>query len=279
MPMRRAAIVLVLVALAGLGWWGATRDTSALAKFAEGLELERDVAYGPDPRQRLDLVRARGGGPRPALLMIHPGGWSQGDKSAYHGWMPVYARLGYVCVSVNFRPTYPAAIDDVRSALRWLRARPDIDPARIGVTGWSSGAHLALLIALEGEERVRAAVAVSGVYDFLMERSGAFPNSGTDPVVVAFLGGAPRRIPDVARRASPFHHLTADDPPLLVFHGERDRRIDVEQARQLASALEALGRSDEVVILPGLDHGRDVFPGDEESRRKIRDFFGKHLKP
>lgn len=282
-----AAAAALSAALVGAALVARTADPSPLARLPDGLAVARDVAYGPDPHQTLDIAYARSPSrPRPAILMIHPGGWMQGDKSAYHPRMAEFARLGYATVSVNFRPsgaaTFPAAIDDCRLALRWLRARAaefGIDPARIGATGWSSGAHLAMLLAVtdEGPDRLRAAVCVSGVYDFLLEARGRFPNAEDDEAVVRFLGAPPRRIPDVARRASPLRHLSADDPALFVVHGELDRRIDVEQARGFETASRALGRKDEVLVLPDGDHGRDVFPS--AARDPIRGFFDRHLRP
>ncbi len=221
----------------------------------------------------------------------------EGDKSSYQRSMVRYAQLGYVTVSINFRPSgkaeFPAAIEDCKLAIRWLRthaATYGVDPDRIGVTGWSSGAHLAMLLALSDDEfnqgkespgvssRVQAAVCVSGVYDFLMEKQGQFPNEENDPAVVRFLGGTPRQKSDIAVRASPINYLSADDPPLLVFHGELDRRIDAEQARHFASAVEAIGRTDPVVLLSGAGHGQDVFPGDSRSQQQIREFFAKYLR-
>ena len=279
MDVRKAAAGLAIAALAAVAYLGASHDTSILAKASGRLAVARDVVYGPGT---LDLARPLDAAtPRPAILMIHPGGWFQGDKSAYHALMLQYAELGYATASVNFRPEpFPAPIDDCRQALRWLRENATshgIDPARIGVMGWSSGAHLAALLALS-DGGVRACVGFAGVYDFLMDTRGAFPNAEDDPVVVRFLGGTPRSVPERARQASPLHHLTPDDPPLLLFHGEMDRRIDVEQARRFAAASKALGREDDVILLPGVDHGRDVLPVDEESRERVRRFLARHLR-
>jgi acetyl esterase/lipase len=276
-----------------------SRDSSPLGGLPDPFAVARDVPYGPAARQTLDVAFARAPSrPRPALVMIHPGGWMQGDKSACHALMAEYAGLGYVTVAVNFRLSgsapYPAALADCKRAVRWLRAHAadyGIDPSRIGVTGWSSGAHLAMLVALSDDgferepgepvpsSRVQAAVCASGVYDFLMEERGPYPNAEDDPAVVRFLGGPPRERPELARRASPGRHLSTDDPPLLVFHGELDRRIDAEQARQFALALRRIGREDEVVVLPGADHGRDLLPADPAGRRRVREFFDRHLRP
>jgi acetyl esterase/lipase len=273
MGVKKAVAGLIVAALAAVAWLGATHDTSILAKAPKTLAVARDVDYGPST---LDIVRPKDVGPRPAILMIHPGGWFSGDKAAYHALMLEYAGLGYVAASANFRAAaFPAPLDDLRLALRRLREDPAVDPSRVGVIGWSSGAHLALLLALT--EKVQAAVGFAGVYDFLMETRGAFPNSEDDPVVMRFLGGTPRSTPDRARDASPLSHLTVDDPPLLLLHGEMDRRIDVEQARHFERRSKALGRRDEVLVLPDVDHGRDVLPPGERAR--VRAFFERHLRP
>lgn len=301
---RRLPLIFAIATVAALAAVAAVwlcYDPSPLAHLPRGLTADRDVSYGASPHQTLDIVfHTQDTRPRPAIVMIHEGGWYDGDKASYHGLMAAYAQLGYVTASLNFRPAtvagFPGPVDDCRQAVRWLRAHTaayHIDPARIGIMGWSSGAHLAAMLALAGDNdgfdtpgpnqdvsgRVQAAVCWAGVYDFLLERRGAFPNSANDPVVAQFLGGSPRDKPEVARRASPVTYLTPDDPPLLVFHGEQDRRIDVEQARELAAALAALGRSDEVVLLPREGHGVDVLPSDPQARRKVREFFAAHLHP
>ena len=274
-------------------------DDSPLADLPDSIAVARDIPYGPNRHHTMDIAYTHPSqSPSPAILMIHQGGWNEGDKSAYHDLMTHYAQLGYITVSINFRPAgeapFPAAFLDCRRAIRWLRMHASsygLDPARIGVTGWSAGAHLAMLLALSDDEpdgedqdrgvssRVQAAVCVSGVYDFLMEARGPFANNENDPVVIRFLGGTPRQKRDLAKRASPVTHLTSDDPPLLVFHGKMDRTIDVEQARQFKLALEAIGRKDEVILLQDANHGRDVLPGDSKSRDLVRQFFAFHLQP
>jgi len=275
-------------------------DPSPLTHLPDGLEVRRDVPYGNHKYHKLDIVSARDRVlPRPAIVMIHEGAWMAGDKSSYHSLMAEYAQLGYVTASIDFRPStvarFPAAVEDCRRAVRWLRMHASefgIDPKRIGVMGYSSGAHLAMMLALDdqadprkgaapdshGSSRVQAAVCVSGVYDLLLEEKGDFPNDENDPAVVQFLGGAPRQQRDLARRASPVAYLSPDDPPLLVLHGEVDRRIDVEQARQFALALRAIGRQDRVILLPE-GHGIDVLPRDPRQRRLVRTFFARHLRP
>ena len=126
---------------------------------------------------------------------------------------------------------------------------------------------------------VQVAVCISGVYDLLMEEQGRYPNDADDPAIVRFLGGSARQRPELAGQASPINYLSKDDPPLLMFHGEMDRRIDVEQARQFALALKALGRKDKVVLLPDGGHGLEGPYLDSKHRDRIERFFARHLRP
>jgi acetyl esterase/lipase len=290
----RIGLVPILFVLVGVVLTGAAGlvsrwvDASPLDSLPDGFRATRDISYGPWRRNRLDLVHPiRPARPAPALLLIHPGGWFQGDKSAYHGLMARAAGLGYVTAALNHRLSgearYPAPLDDCREALRWLIRNAEafgIDPARIGVMGHSSGAHLALRLALDGDAgRVRAAVGISGVYDFLLETRGAFPNDENDPAVVRFLGARPSEIPEVAQEASPISHLDAGDPPMLLLHGEADRRVDVEQTRRFRDRLRELKRDDEVILVPGGGHGRGVLPDDPGLRRRIEAFLRRELRP
>ena len=118
---------------------------------------------------------------------------------------------------------------------------------------------------------------MAGIYDFLPVAHGHFPNRADDPAVVGLLGGTPAENQELAKRASPRRQLSVDDPPLLVFHGEKDQRIDVEQARQLAITSEALGRDDNIMLLPGEGHQIGVLPRNSDDRKLVREFFARHL--
>ena len=113
-----------------------------------------DLAYGADPAQKMDVYLPAGfAGPRPAVELIHGGGWQGGDKGFYAPLGRALAARGFVAFSVNYRLTpaarYPAQADDVQRAARWVRARAGeyhLDPARLGALGDSAGGHLALIL-------------------------------------------------------------------------------------------------------------------------------------
>ncbi|MCB1020254.1 MAG: alpha/beta hydrolase, partial [Acidobacteria bacterium] len=173
---------------------------------------ELDVAYDTrSPKQKLDLYYDDGAGQglRPAIVLVHGGGWSSGDKGGKL-WrtLPVeFAQRGYVAASVNYRLTdeapTPAQIEDVKAAVRWLRANAErlrLDPDRIGAFGHSAGAHLVALLGLtrpkdglegdgpnqEQSSAVQAVLAWAAPTDFARWlESGQYPREAVE----AFLAG------------------------------------------------------------------------------------------
>ena len=129
-----------------------------------GVQLLTDIGYREGSEKwRLDLAmpKENGGGPRPAHVIVHGGGWRSGDKGGGQ-WrsLPLeYAAKGHVCISVNYRLTdeapFPACVEDVKCAVRWLRANAEkynLDPQRVGAYGNSAGAHLVAMLGLVGPE-------------------------------------------------------------------------------------------------------------------------------
>src|SRR5262245_38034845 len=126
----------------------------------ENVLFEPNIEYtNPDGQHlQLDLARPKtGDGPFPAIACIHGGGFRAGTRQGYDGLCIRLAQRGYVAVTVSYRlaPKYqfPAAVHDVKAAIRWLRANAQkyhIDPDRIGVTGGSAGGHLAQFLGVTG---------------------------------------------------------------------------------------------------------------------------------
>lgn len=142
---------------------GPTRSRSGPAvEVPPGVRLIANLSYRDgNPAWRLDLAvpEPPAKAPRPAIVFVHGGGWRSGDKRRGYFLQGAldYARKGYVCITVNYRLTgeapFPACIEDVKCAVRWLRAHAgqyDVDPNRIGAYGNSAGAHLVALLGLAG---------------------------------------------------------------------------------------------------------------------------------
>ena len=263
--------------------------------------IERDLEYARvgERALRLDLYRPTTAAPHPVLVWVHGGGWRRGNKSrvALRGLI----EHGFAVASVEYRlsgeATYPAAIHDVKAAVRWLRAHGDelgLATKRIGVGGTSAGGHLAALLgtsggvaALEGSlgahaeesSRVQAVVDLFGPTDLLRifdDVANKERAAGPNGMVGRFLGGAVFERESVAREASPTTHITKDDPPFLILHGDRDRVVPVSQSRLFHAALEKAGVSSTLKVLPGSGHGGRAFTS-AAMLGEIAAFLRKHL--
>lgn len=191
--------------------------------------------------------------PLVSILLIHGGGWTRGDK-ATDGYRQVcewLARNGYPTFSVDYRmdPAYrfPAALDDVRTAITWLRASPqrgrfNLDPARIAAFGGSAGGNLASLLGTVGTgpltegTRVAAVVDLSGPADL----TGADATRQFIPTQLAFLGCSSETDCPAARAASPIFAVSHDDPPFFIANSTNEM-IPIAQSERFAAALHAAG--------------------------------------
>ncbi len=231
-----------------------------------------DVAYGPHGQENLldvwrhpDLPADAGA---PVLVEIHGGAWSSGHKESEGNPLMVHlVERGWVCVTVNYRlgpgSRWPAMIDDVRAALRWVHAHVGEhggDPDFVAVSGGSAGAHLAALAALtgEGDTRVDAAVTLYGIYD-LTEDDG----SGTLDLLLAdtMMPGPLTHDAATWTEASPAHRVHPGAPPFFVLHGTGDAIVVPEQSRAFVRALRGTSGSPVAYAeLPHAQHGFDLLP-------------------
>jgi len=199
----------------------------------------------------------RGSGLSPAVILIHGGGWTEFDKSTMRGMGQFLARFGFVAFSVDYRlfngkdNPWPAQLDDVQRAVRWMRANAGkygVNPDWIGAFGHSAGAQLAALLGMEDtrdnsdpalakySSRVEAVVDVSGPTDFTTER---IPEE--TEFLTRFFGGDYAKRPEVWRDASPADHVSKQDAPFLIVHGTQDGDVPIAQAQELFDKLKAAG--------------------------------------
>ena len=222
----------------------------------------QNIPYGPDKDSplRLDLYEPIDAGtqPRPAIILIHGGGWISFDKSTMQRMGEFLARSGFVAFAVDYRlfqgPSvnrWPAQLDDVQRAVRWIRANAGkygVNPDQIGAFGHSAGAQLASLLGMEDtrdnsdpalakySSRVQAVVDVSGPTDFTTEHD---PESII--FLTSFLGADFAKHPEIWRDASPAFHVGKDDAPFLVVHGTKDENVPMAQAQELYDKLKSAG--------------------------------------
>lgn len=242
---------------------------------AAGVRVLRGVPYGVVEGGRpleLDLWLPAPAAERPAplVLFLHGGAWRRGRRDDMgvrtRSWEPGpferIAATGLAVACVDYRlsgeAVFPAQLDDVRAALRWLgvRARElGIDPERVVVWGESAGGHLASLLALtHPEPPLAGAVVWYGPSDLETPRP---PFDPADPssMEALLLGAAPATVPERASAASPVRRAHAGAPPFLVVHGDADTMVPCGHGRDLARALRAAGADAELRIVPGAEHG------------------------
>ena len=271
---RRSLVLRVLLVLAGLIAVVLLLVAWSLRGYLGWAIYQPDLAYGRNGgvELHLDLARPRfGSGPFPAVVAIHGGGWKFGDKSDFGPLIRYLAARGYVAVSVQYRFTpdhvFPAQLEDVKCAVRWVRSHADeldVDPDRIGAIGGSAGAHLALLLGvlspadgLEGSgcndgpaSHVHAVVNFFGPTDLSRPVSEA-----VQPLLDDLLGGPQAERLDAARRGSPVTYLDAGDAPILTFHGTADSVVPYEHATILQRAAQESGVEAQLVSMEGQGHG------------------------
>ncbi|MBN1103171.1 MAG: alpha/beta hydrolase [Deltaproteobacteria bacterium] len=253
----------------------------------------RDLAYVPNghERQRLDVyVPETGKGPFPLIVWIHGGAWKHGSKERCPP-LP-WSGKGYVVASINYRLSqdakFPAQIKDCKAAIRWLRVHArkfKIDPTRIAVWGGSAGGHLASLVGTAGDVEDwdpgydPASSQVQAVIDWY-GRADLSPVT-TDPAwadspSASLLGGCGEEVAHVAKKASPIYHVSGDDPPFLIMHGDMDRVVPVRQSQAFAKALKEAGVKVKLLILTGAGHGgRDFL--EPEQVEAIDAFLNEYL--
>ena len=219
----------------------------------------------------------------PVVLWLHGGGWSSGNKrnALNIHMLDFLARSGFVLASAEYRLSgeapFPAQIHDVKAALRWLRARPEvlgIDPERVAIAGFSAGGHLAALAAttvgvpeLEGESgspgystRVQAAIAMAAPTDFTQNPAASDPTLNPNSVggvtpEQRLLGGRIEERPELARLANPGEFIGPETPPILLIHGSADEIVPVSQADYLYHVLEGRGIEVAFIRVEGGNHG------------------------
>jgi acetyl esterase/lipase len=234
-----------------------------------GVTVKRDVVYRTVDGEQLALdvyQPAKKGKERPAVVVVHGGAWTVGDKSWFAQQSNQLARRGFVAFSVNYRLApahpYPAAVDDVEAAVAWVRKHAKkygVDQRRIGALGGSAGGHLVGMLATDGDgslesgHRVAAAAAWSGPMDFVsLAGAAATPAGGS---FRSFLGCLPDACPDTYAAASPVTHVDKTDAPMLIVNSTNEL-VPKSQADAMKAALDRAGVANQEIILPGTAHSR-----------------------
>jgi acetyl esterase/lipase len=242
-----------------------------LVREVGGVRLAADV-YRP---------ARRGRAARPAVVLVHGGGWIIGSRADWRAIGTRLARAGFVAVAVDYRldgpDRYPDQVDDVAHAVRWVRRRAStlrVDPTRIALMGASAGGNLAALAGARGRgptdagDRVAAVVSWSGVYSHatLVDDStrpvsvpagcrdlGCQPPATLPELVRTYMGAPPSDAAGRYRAASPVHTVDPTDPPMLLADSTREF-VPAAQLTEMAERLAAEGVTHETFRFAGTRH-------------------------
>ena len=221
---------------------------------------EASVAYAPERDLRLDIYRPEGtaGQAAPTVVFFYGGGWQRGERGQYQFVGRQLARNGGLAIVADYRTwpdaVFPGFVEDGARAVAWAHmhaARYGGDAARLYVAGHSAGAQIAALLGTDpvyldahglSPSQLAGVIGLAGPYDF--EITGRY----------RAVFGPPSQWP----QAQAVRHVTGDEPPFLLIHGEDDRVVEARDSRQLAGRLREAGGEATLVMLPGAGHSAPV---------------------
>ena len=260
-----------------------------------------DIIYAvvDDRELGLDIYMPRGVDDPPLLVWIHGGRWLYRTKEDINTLALV--EEGFAIASIDFRLSvdepFPAQIHDIKAAIRFLRANAETygyEATRIGVHGRSSGGHLTSLVGvtngvkeLEGElgghldvsSDVQVAVSYFGASNLttILDQSTPFGVMLRGPALALLLGGPMEATAELAELASPVFHVDAQDPPLLLLHGDQDPQMPINQAHELHGVYKEHGLPVHLEVIHGAKHGTPEF-FDAKRTALVAEFLREHLR-
>ncbi len=272
----------------------------------------KDVIYGRKYGLALTMdVFAPKQGNEAAVIAVVSGGWFSRPENVNEGFYREFLKRGYTVFAVvhGSQPkfTIPEILDDMHRAVRFVRHNAKeykIDPDRIGITGGSAGGHLSLMMGTAGKDgnanaadpverassRVRAVACFFPPTDFLNfgEKGRELIDRQLQPPFTAavdyheFDRGKARFLPvtdkdklrEITKQVSPLYHVTKDDAPSLIIHGDEDKLVPVQQAELIVAKFKEAGVPTELIVKKGAAHG---WSGMDKDLVTFADWFDKHL--
>jgi len=270
----------------------------------QAIDFQPNIVYAETATKRLKLhllLPKDRSKPLPLIIFIKGGGWGKNHPQKSFSFIPQlvpFAKHGYVIASVEHRTSneakFPAQLYDVKAAVRYLKENAEkynIDPSRVGVWGTSSGGHLAALLGTsegvtqveENEKSSRFTSSVQAVVDWygptdfsqMSKYPGIVDYDAPDSPESHLIGGPIQENLDKVKIANPITYITSDDPPFLIMHGDKDRRVPFNQSELLYEALKKANVKATMYKIKGAGHGGFSQP---TILKTVQDFFDQQLK-
>lgn len=305
----RGVAVVVAAVLAG-SFFGC----SAIAADSPDFDRVSDVVYGRKfgVALTMDVFKPKKNANGLGLIDVISGGWYSGHEGINERWVAPFVKRGYTVFTVvhGSQPkfTIPEILEDMNRAVRYIRFHAkdyQIDPERIGIFGGSAGGHLSLMQGCAGSlgnpkatdpvDRMSSRVAAVACFfpptDFLNYGKTGENAIGRGvlkdfkaPFLFVQFNPSTRsfepitdeaKIASIGKEISPVTHATADDPPVLIVHGDADKLVPIQQAEVLIEKLKKAGAEAKLVVKPGASHGwADI----EKDLDQFADWFDAKLK-
>ncbi len=196
----------------------------------------------------------------PLIIFIHGGSWAKGDKHDYWPYLIPYAEKGYITATIQYRLTdtaiYPAQLDDVISAINWLKENAEnyhIDKNKIVLVGGSAGGHLAMMAAYSD-----LSLKLKGIVNLYGPSDLTTPYAREVESVQKLMGKSYQEAPELYKMASPVTYIRKDIPPTLTFQGTLDELVPYEQSDNLDKRIQDAGAISYYHKLKGWPHAMDL---------------------
>ena len=296
-----SSFIVMYAGLLALTCWSLFAESSCFAQ-AE-MRIDKGVAFAKvgETNLLLDLFRpleaALPDDGYPLVVWVHGGAWRRGSRDN----MPLEGLVerGVAVASVDYRLSpvakFPAQVHDIKAAIRYLRANATkyrLDESRFAVAGASAGGHLAAMVgvsseieSLEGTVGDNDAVSsrVSSIVDFygptnfmtILKQSTPHGLSVRVPALELLIGGLPEEHETLARLGSAVEHVDADDPPLLLIHGDQDPQVPINQSHELHGRYKSVSVPVVFEVIHGGAHGGAAFY-DEKRIELVHRFLREH---
>ena len=255
-------------------------------------EMQKDIEYGRagEVILKLDASVPDGPGPFPAVIIVHGGGFTSGNKQMYV--TPIFeplTRAGFAWFSIDYRlaPKYkfPAAVDDVDRAIEYVKshaAEYKVDTRRLAILGESAGGYLVSYVGTQTNPkwRVTAVVSFYGPHNLMGEYEMRKRQSKEPSALTAFLGITTfdKEAFDRLREASPINRVKKGLPPFLLLHGTKDDLVDYQQSVDMCDRLQKAGDACELYTVPDGKHGMANWEGTPEYKQKVVEWLQKTLQ-
>lgn len=302
--MKKISLIVFILLIAKIGFAQPPSPSQIQARLPKGTIIHGNIPYNNDTLKKhlLDIYLPANAKEKvpgiPLVVFIHGGGWIGNDKYADMGYMPntVNAMLdnGMAVASIDYRfatqAVFPAILQDCNKAVSFLydnANKYNLDITRIALMGFSAGGHLASLMGTSQNNKVndlyfsnsfrpfkyKAVVDFYGPTDLVLLPG----NEDAKSPEAILIGAMPLERPDLAKAASPITYIDKNDPPFLIFHGEKDNIVSNKQSKLFSAWLKYYGVKNELTIVKDAPHFGTMYDVDE-IRVKVIDFLKAELK-